>query len=301
MNDGLLLTGLDGSNPLAFLAALGTLRTLTLSLPDEKVRMSWEQHEGAWRPRMWCSVSSADGFINAISERLGPVGGAWKADKKLPFAADRLRAFMLQAAEANDRDTSDLLAAFGCEAMSDDKGNFADTAARMVRTGDSNGQGLLHYAATIAARCTQNDIWECLFQRWTYRANGSSLRWDPAEDAQYALQAVNPSDEKTLSVIGANRLALEALPMLVVVPQSVGTATVGFREGTARGDLAFCWPLWRIAITFPVVKSLLLLAVPDVDQASRQSLLTRGIAALFSAGQYKPNKYYRNFRPSQEI
>ena len=37
LNDGLVLTGLDGSNPLAFLAALGTLRGLTLAWP-ERVR-----------------------------------------------------------------------------------------------------------------------------------------------------------------------------------------------------------------------------------------------------------------------
>ena len=38
---GLLLTGLDGANPLAFLAALGTLRGLTLAWPERRVRLSW--------------------------------------------------------------------------------------------------------------------------------------------------------------------------------------------------------------------------------------------------------------------
>ena len=67
MSDSILLKGLDGSNPLAFLAALGTLRTLTVALPDETVRMSWEQADGAWRPRVWYSLAN-DG--EAIIEKL---------------------------------------------------------------------------------------------------------------------------------------------------------------------------------------------------------------------------------------
>ncbi len=58
--NGILLKGLDGSNPLAFLAALGTLRTLTLALPDETVKMSWEQHDGAWRPRIFSSKTYSE-------------------------------------------------------------------------------------------------------------------------------------------------------------------------------------------------------------------------------------------------
>ncbi len=45
----LLLAGLDGRNPLAFLAALGTLRSLTSTWPARQVRMSW-QSLGGWRP-----------------------------------------------------------------------------------------------------------------------------------------------------------------------------------------------------------------------------------------------------------
>ena len=48
--EGLTLTGLDGSNPLAFLAALGVLRTLSLAWPGQEVNMYWAQCSGAWRP-----------------------------------------------------------------------------------------------------------------------------------------------------------------------------------------------------------------------------------------------------------
>jgi hypothetical protein len=51
--DYLLLRGLDGSNPLAFLAALGTLRSLSLVLPTEQVKLAWTEYAGAYRPMIY--------------------------------------------------------------------------------------------------------------------------------------------------------------------------------------------------------------------------------------------------------
>lgn len=69
--NGLLLSGLDGSNPLAFLAALGTLKTLTRAWPEHKVKMSWEQNCGTWRPRLEATDNlSQDDVIACLSEHL---------------------------------------------------------------------------------------------------------------------------------------------------------------------------------------------------------------------------------------
>lgn len=43
------LSGLNGGNPLAFLAALGLFRTLNEALPNQ-VLMNWEQCSGGWKP-----------------------------------------------------------------------------------------------------------------------------------------------------------------------------------------------------------------------------------------------------------
>ena len=45
----LILSGLNGSNPLAFLAALGALRVLAISLPIRKIRLAWRA-SGQWLP-----------------------------------------------------------------------------------------------------------------------------------------------------------------------------------------------------------------------------------------------------------
>lgn len=47
---GLLLRGLDGSNPLAFLAAVGTLITVSNAQRENHVEMHWQQNSGGWRP-----------------------------------------------------------------------------------------------------------------------------------------------------------------------------------------------------------------------------------------------------------
>ena len=51
MSYELELSGLDGSNPLGFLAALGTLAELSAD-PSTIYRMSWVAASGVWRPRL---------------------------------------------------------------------------------------------------------------------------------------------------------------------------------------------------------------------------------------------------------
>lgn len=303
--NGILLKGLDGSNPLAFLAALGTLRTLTLALPDEQVKMSWEIADGAWRPRVWCSMASdKDAIVCAITKQLPTkLSSPWTADKKLPFAASSLRSLMneeVNACAMSNRVSTDLLAAFGSEVFTDEKGNFANTAFRMVRSGDSAGQGLLHYACKNAEETTIQDIRLSLFDRWVYEDRGSSFRWDPTEDKMYALQAHDPSDDGSLSVVGANRLALEALPLFPVQPTIAGAATTGFACPTPRADIEFRWPIWTVPLALSVTRSLLAQA-RNIEETGVKGRHHMGVPTMFKSRQFKPNKYYLNFSPAESV
>jgi hypothetical protein len=227
----------------------------------------------------------------------------WRAAKRLPFAASLLRELMKDAANAcsmNDRNQADLLAAFGSEIFADDKGSFADTSFRMVRSGDSAGQGLLHYACKNAESTTAEDIRSSLLDRWVYADRGSSFRWDPAEDKAYALQANNPSDDGSLSVVGANRLALEALVLFPVQPTSTGAATTGFVRPSPRADMQFQWPIWTGPLPLSVIASLLANS-PLLGDSTTDFRLELGFAAIFKSRQFKPNQYYRNFSPAQPI
>ena len=61
--DGLLLPGLDGGNPLGFLAALGTLRTLGPSFC-----MTWVPAAGNWVPRLSCTDKAVPGESEILDQ-----------------------------------------------------------------------------------------------------------------------------------------------------------------------------------------------------------------------------------------
>ena len=63
--------GLDGSNPLGFLAAIGTLAELTGALPTSVV-MNWSCRNGTWHPRLHTEVPVSEADIGAhLAKRLG--------------------------------------------------------------------------------------------------------------------------------------------------------------------------------------------------------------------------------------
>lgn len=265
------------------------------------MKLSWELHDGAWRPCVWktSTIFDADTLVAQLSKVLTTkLTSPWTLDKRLPFAAATLEKQLREAAIGiSQRTVADLLVAFGSEVFSDDKGNFVDTSFRMVRSGDAAGQGLLDYACKCAEITTEDDLRTSLLGRWVYEKRGSSFRWDPSEDKMYALQANDPSKDGSLSVVGANRLALESLALFPVHPTTYGPATTGFYRPAPRTDLEFRWPIWKTPITLPVVASL----IGNISQLDELSRPRMGVTVVFKARQYKPNQYYRNFTPAQAI
>jgi hypothetical protein len=144
MNDVQILRGLDGANPLAFLAALGVL--VLSSRVSRHARLSWRILEGGWRAEIQGCATDQDDLARTLLDALElDRNEPYSIDSKLPFSATSFRGALQNAAAegANDRRREcDLLASFGTDAHQDDKGAFVDTAFRMVRSGDSAGQGL---------------------------------------------------------------------------------------------------------------------------------------------------------------
>lgn len=92
------LTGLDGANPLAFLAALGTLRVADLIFPG--CSLSWHS-SGVWRPILEVpSIIGSDALVSALFARLHRRGDPTAAEE-----ADRLRSRFDEARrQARDAD-----------------------------------------------------------------------------------------------------------------------------------------------------------------------------------------------------
>src|SRR5690348_2410013 len=69
---GLPLPGLDGSNPLGFLAALGVFRTLAQKVGPDRVRMKWIPSSGTVIPeiRNTAHITSEARLLEAVDESL---------------------------------------------------------------------------------------------------------------------------------------------------------------------------------------------------------------------------------------
>ncbi|MEM8784048.1 MAG: hypothetical protein AAGE65_14500 [Planctomycetota bacterium] len=303
----LLLPGLDGSNPLAFLAALGTLRTLTLALPDETVRMSWEPHDGAWRPRVWCSAIDRDAVLietldNVLAEAKNRV--CFQIGDNLNLPAASFRVFLLDAinnsasfTQPGDRTDSDFFAAFGSDAIVDDKGVMADTALRTMS--GAGHQHFLKFFRELVERTEADHLERALLRTWDYadEGRGLNLRWDPADDRRYAVRWQNPSADPNMTMRGANRLAIEALPLLPTAPDRGRIVTTAF-EGKGARDTYFTWPIWSPSLSLEVVSSLL--ANVPAMQRRPEHRVALGIEALIRSARITTGKF-RNFTPGVAV
>jgi len=80
-HDGLLLPGLDGTNPLGFLAALGVLQLLTAEHKSHEVMMSWSSKEGVWNPVLYGVGQDRESVAAALAKHLKcPFTPSKKAD-----------------------------------------------------------------------------------------------------------------------------------------------------------------------------------------------------------------------------
>lgn len=295
----LMLAGLNGMNPLGFLAALGTVRIARLF--SVNVRLRWERSSAAWRPNLVDTVSDPDRFLDALEQALRTLSlEPFKLDKRLPFDAKTYRKHALIAqskASAHERRLADFITAFGSDALIDENGNFQDTLFRMVRTGDSKGQGFLYYALQTSSTTTKDHLRNALFRPWNYADKSPSFRWDPIEDQRYAMRWDDPSTNRLGTMQGANRMALEALPLFPAIPRRASLATTAFSVNGQR-QTCFTWPIWEVPLAEEVIRSLLTLSDLRAEKIDRTTLAAQGIVDVFRSIRFAPNQYYKNLAPA---
>lgn len=308
MSYAIELPGLDGSNSLGFLAALGTLRTVATAWPKHGIRMSWR----GLQPELHSDVEATpDGIIEAICLELhgSQEHPAFGLDKNLEVPPGQFRLFAQSAAAAAappDRAWADFAAAFGCDAVAGEKNReivILDTALRTM-----SGTGHQHFLGSIRniAQNTKGEhIRKALFEPWRYDdpVEKLTMRWDPVDDQRYALRWHNPSGDKTRrqrgSVLGGNRLAIEGMSLLPTMPTGRTLATTGFTGRHAR-DTFWTWPIWNRAVSLDVVRSLLAMRELQVDEPPRDHLLKLGVVEIYRAQRLTIGKY-RNFAPAQPV
>ena len=299
---GLLLHGLDGSNPLGFLAAIGAAVVLHGSFPW--LRFGWKATGVGWRPLITGCGDDEEEFIRNLSASLqGASMTVFDIDDKLPFDVVKFSHALRDVqrrASISDRRAADFLAGFGTELYPDERnGQFQDSKFRMVRSGDSAGHGLPFYAKAIRKNTDVERIRRTLFRTWDYQDEGSSLRWDPIEDQRYALRWRDPSKsgvaDGPASMLAANSLAVEALQWFpTLLTAGTRAQTTGFQRLGQRQTF-FVWPIWTPAVGIETVRSLLALDDLFEDPLPRPSLVQRGIEEVYRSQRIPQNQYYSNF------
>jgi hypothetical protein len=300
------LPGLDGGNLLAFLAALGTLRILAQSESDSSVQMRWVDH-GFWRPVIHHSdLSTAAALVDKLTERVcggSSINESWNIGDDLTLKrADFHKCMESEGLKAapDQRSTADFLAAFGSDAFGSGpkREKMSDTEFRTMS--GAGHQHFLGYMKELARVTTSSHIRRALLEEWDYSDIKRSLRWDPADYRPHALRSIDPSDDPIKTMWGANRLAIEALPLFPVVAMGRRARTLGFQE--RRGETEITWPLWTDALELMTVSSVL--AIEQLQQEDLKegalTLARRGIVQVFRAQRFTDGKY-RNFTPAKGL
>ncbi len=296
------LIGLDGSNLLGYLAALGTLRVLTLAEPGAEVRMSWMEKRW-WTPAIHHSrIRTADELIATLEERVcgdTSINAAWKIGDDLTLTRTEFREHLVrEALEATSttREIVDYLAAFGSDVfgVGSKKEKISDTEFRTM-----SGSGNQHFLKSMRELATETDLrnlYHSLFDEWDYAEDRPSLRWDPADYRPHALRARDPSGDPIKTMRGANRLAVESLPIFPTFPGRGRIGTVGFRDRNRVTEMT--WPIWADPLNLSTVGSLL--ASDDVQRGEKSTIVPRGVVQVYRSQRFTRDKK-RNFSPAREL
>jgi CRISPR-associated endonuclease/helicase Cas3 len=270
--------------------------------------MKWVPHAGTWVPSLSCSkgnVLSEEALLDKLQERLvddiadHPVrvlellrndnAGA----RRCLFAEER------EKASVADRTMVDWLGAVASDSSSPDAINQLQTARRDYFLGN---------LTEVIQRTTIDHLRRSIFMTWDYAdpLEKQSLHLDPSEDRRHAHQWNQPSGDpnrkKSGGMLGANRLALEAMRFFVSVPKGDALQTTGF-SGSRSTDTRWTWPIWDVDCSLQVVCSLLTLPaiqMEQVDEPARTALREWGVAAVFRTNRILVGKT-PNFTPARRV
>ena len=274
MSTGMHLRGLEGTNPLGFLAGLG-VQVLFDNEPDQ--------------PRLWWSddviphAIISSGFsidrvveqglrmfpIWADSRALNPVIHP-KADKTGKYTPEDLTTYLEHT--RTQQPGNRLATALVAEGSLDGAGKVAKPTDLYFTAGQLK---FLKIARDILTGVNGEALAEGLTGPWSYRSPLSSLGWDTTDDRIYALSAVNPAKDKKLTNPGPEALAILGLSRHPVYAGRDRrgrdrTLTQGCSGPWRRGG-TYAWPLWIRPATANVVRSLLALATGDEEKLHKRS------------------------------
>ncbi len=304
--DGLVLNGLDGSNPLAFLAALGTLHALTYpSAPPRApswtrdIALSWKPIGAYWTPTLHFRrntppqpeelITTLFRLLRLRSRFFLSAIEAWEnAANRKQLALDYVR-----SADPQKRNlTTDWISSFYSDLAPD-----ATCQLQTVRRDNLFGN-----LRKIIRQTTARHLHRTLFVPWNYSdaLSNQSLHLDPSEDRRYAYQWHRPSGDPTRSkrggMLGANRLAIEAAPFFQSFPAGDKLQTRGF-SGLRIHNTRWTWPIWSPPLMCDEIASLLGWSELQAEAPNEKMLKEAGVAIAYRCRRILVEKT-PNFTPA---
>ncbi len=232
------LSGLAGSNPLGYLAAIGLQTTLDNEHHDSRLWWSDDVVPKAIiattdGPDLAETAMSAIVRLRGCSLFDGDLEGA----DDLKFSAANIRTFLegLKADSVALRLASTLITE-----GSVDRGGKAKPSDLYFTAGQQRFRTIMR---EILDHVSEDDIAEAVHGPWRYKSTLPTLMWDVTDDANYALASRNPATEKKLTVPGAEALAILGLSSFTVFTGEDRTLTTATRGSWKRSK--FRWPIWR--------------------------------------------------------
>ena len=258
---GTHFTGLKGTNPLGFLAALGVQVAFASESDQPKLWWSDDITPHAVVDDYFSVEQIADQAMEIFDQwAKSPTVGASREPNspiikgdidKLKLKADGIRQYLNLARKNNF--SASLATALVAEGSLDRQGvakpsDFYFTAGQ---------QAFLKMIREILRGVSRKDLLEGLNGPWKYESSLPSLMWDISDDRMYALRAGDPTKEKKLSNPGPEALAILGLSLYPVFSNRDKTRTLTQGCWGRWNQGFFSWPLWCRPASLNSVRSLL--------------------------------------------
>lgn len=261
--NGTRLAGLEGTNPLGFLAALGV--QVAFAGEDEQPHLWWSDDITP------CAVVDEEFTVERIVDQALRVVARWaqspavnprrldgsampKCDE-LKLAASDIRDYLRSGID-DPGDHSDALKSALVAEGSLDKQGVAKPSDFYFTAGQ---QKFLDMTREILRGTTRDDVLTGLTGPWDYENELPSLGWDVVDDRVYALRANDPAPKSgpdpKRSNPGPEALAVLGLSLHPVFAGRERTLTQGCSGSWKAGH--YSWPLWRRPASLQAVRSLL--------------------------------------------
>ncbi|MGB1016530.1 MAG: type I-G CRISPR-associated protein, Cas3-extension family [Nannocystaceae bacterium] len=274
------LTGLDAQDPLAFLAALGSLLAATEQCRAAKrAAPTMSFTTGAtFEPAIHGSFEGSEDLLDSLDRDRAAFADPSHPDpflsfsykdakgnevydlKPLPEEFQKFAQAQIDTSTADNRRTLDWAAATLTDVAKDNNGNSKPFALHFTAGNQrflTIARELLYGAGKTKAQraVDREDLADAVFGPWPNNRHLKVFNWSPVQDRPYALRAIDPAKDPKRGNPGADWLALRGVAMMSSAPVGTKIVTSGVHGQWKSAD--FSYPVWTHPLDVDAITMLL--------------------------------------------